>query len=150
TIPHYLDPLRLILLSYRGQKPLGPDVHTALGNWVKQGGVLIVVDDDGDPYNAVRDWWNDHGRKYATPRQHLLEQLGVSDRILGADGNPARIGKGRLAWLRQDPSQLASSPKGDADLWSCVCGAADRPGLTLKEANYLLLRRGPYVVAAGL
>ena len=46
TAPRYLDGFRLLLLTYHGMKPLSADVHAALGNWVKAGGTLVVVDDD--------------------------------------------------------------------------------------------------------
>ena len=39
-------------------KPLSADVHKPLADWVKRGGALVVVDDDSDPYLAVREWWN--------------------------------------------------------------------------------------------
>ena len=58
TLPNYLDGFRILLLSYHGMKPLTPDVHRSLAAWVKRGGMLVVCDDDTDPYNAVREWWN--------------------------------------------------------------------------------------------
>ena len=54
----YLDPFRVLFLTYQGMKPLSADVHAPLVDWVKRGGALVVVDDDSDPYNGVRDWWN--------------------------------------------------------------------------------------------
>ena len=36
TVPHYLDNFRVLFLSYDGQKPLSPEVHTPLAEWVKQ------------------------------------------------------------------------------------------------------------------
>ncbi|MDB6110103.1 MAG: hypothetical protein JWR69_1853, partial [Pedosphaera sp.] len=58
TVPKYLDGFRLLLLSYHGMKPLSAEVHGPLVKWVKQGGVLVVCDDDSDPYRKVREWWN--------------------------------------------------------------------------------------------
>ena len=69
TVDKYLDAFRVLLLTYCGQRPLTPEVHGALAKWVKAGGALIVVDDDGDPYNAVREWWNTGKMKFATPRE---------------------------------------------------------------------------------
>ena len=45
SIPHYLDGFRVLFLSYDGQKPLSPDVHAPLADWVKRGGVLVFCDD---------------------------------------------------------------------------------------------------------
>jgi hypothetical protein len=55
-----------------------------------------------------------------------------------------------LAWLRGNPAQLAASTEGDAHLARVVRQAATRSRLKWRETNWLLLRRGPYVVAAGL
>jgi hypothetical protein len=72
TLPDYLKGFRVLLLTYHGMKPLTPDVHRPLTAWVKRGGVLVVCDDDADPYNAVREWWNSDGRHYSTPREDLF------------------------------------------------------------------------------
>lgn len=145
-IKDYLDGFRILLLSYRGMKPLTPDVHTALARWVKSGGALVVCDDDGDPYNAVREWWNTGAMKYATPREHLFEQLGLKE----AMPEKAQVGKGFVIWLREDPAAIAASEKGDRRLASAVKQAAEHVHLKWRETNYLLLRRGPYAIAAGL
>src|SRR5207244_8598371 len=71
--PRFLDRYRLLLLTYEGQKPPNPEFHDALAAWVRAGGALVVVDDDRDPYCAVREWWNTPPRAYQTPRQHLCE-----------------------------------------------------------------------------
>ena len=79
TLPGFLDEQRVLLLSYQGQKPLSVDVHVSLADWVRKGGVLVMVDDDKDPYNRVREWWNNDGKNDQIPRQHLFETLGVKD-----------------------------------------------------------------------
>jgi hypothetical protein len=162
TLPNYLKGFRVLLLTYDGMKPLSPEVHPALAAWVKHGGVLIVCDDDADPYNAVREWWNSDGRHYATPRLDLFVQLGLSAQSR-ADVSPALrdarptssphfmpVGKGGVIWMHQNPAGLAASAEGDARLAATVKQAAARAGLKWRETNYLLLRRGPYVLAAGL
>ena len=50
----------------------------------RAGGVLLMVDDDRDPYNHVREWWNDNGRNGSLPRQHLFGALGLTDAELDA------------------------------------------------------------------
>jgi hypothetical protein len=152
TVPRHLDGFHLLLLTYHGMKPLSPEVHAPLADWVKRGGVLVVCDDDSDPYNGVRDWWNSDGRRYAAPRGHLFELLGIKgDRLdLTAVGRPVRVGKGALVWMRENPARLASSTEGDTQLLGVLKRAALRSRLKWRETNWLLLRRGPYVVAAGL
>jgi hypothetical protein len=148
TIPHYLDGFHILFLSYDGQKPLSPEVHAPLARWVKHGGVIVVCDQDADPYLKVRDWWNSDGRHYQTPRQHLFEQLGVTDSIPSGQFN--RIGKGGLIWLRQRPVEFSLSAEGAAEIVDAARLAAKNIDLAWRETNYLLLRRGPYIVASGL
>lgn len=153
-IPHYLDGLRVLLLTYHGMKPLAPEVHTSLAKWVQEGGVLVVCDDDSDPYHAVREWWNSEGWHYRTPREHLFAQLGFepAKHPSAAAGSLSewRFGQGSVLWLRTTGVQLASSAEGDTRLAALVGQAADLAKLKWRVTNYLLLRRGPYVIAAGL
>ena len=100
TLPDYLKAFRVLLLTYHGMKPLSPEVHQALAAWVKRGGVLVVCDDDTDPYNAVREWWNSDGRHCRTPREDLFAQLGLAGRSqasatvaqIDADVEPRTLG----------------------------------------------------------
>lgn len=156
TVPRCLDGFRILLLSYHGMKPLSPEVHPPLADWVRAGGVLIVCDDDSDPYLAVRDWWNSDGRQYRSPREHLFAQLGVDAAATNtppaAEGTPRewRCGRGTVLWLRTHGARLAASPEGDSQVTAVTREAAKRAQLDWRETNYLLLRRGPYVIAAGL
>ena len=135
-------------MSYDGQKALSPEVHAPLAEWVKRGGVLVVCDRDADPYLKVRDWWNSDGKNYATPREHLLEQLDVTDAMVTNQFN--RVGKGGLIWLHRRPVECSASPEGAAQIVEATKLAAEKAGLKWRESNYLLLRRGPYIIAAGL
>ena len=147
-VPHYLDGFRVLLLTYDGQKPLSADVHPPLAAWVKQGGVLVVGDADADPYNRARDWWNTGGLTNATPREPLFQALG-----LAAQAEPDQlhaVGKGGVIWLRQRPAQFAADAAGAERVVAATRQAATAAGLDWRETNYLLLRRGPYVIAAGL
>ena len=148
TAPHYLDNFHVLLLSYDGQKALSPEVHASLAEWVKRGGVLIVCDRDADPYLKVRDWWNSDGKNYATPREHLFDLLGLGAST--ATNQFVQIGKGGLIWLRERPAELSASAAGAAQVVAATELAAKKAGLKWRETNYLLLRRGPYLIAAGL
>jgi hypothetical protein len=130
TVADYLMPFRVLLLSYQGQKPLTPEVHEAVAKWVKAGGKLIVVDDDSDPYNKVREWWNTGALHFATPREHLFETVGAAN----------------LTWIKENPVAIASAADKETELVAQVKAHAKN----WKETNYLLLRRGPYVIASGL
>jgi len=145
TLPGYLDGLKVILMTYEGMKPLTPDVHEAISKWVRSGGTLVFVDDDSDPFLKAREWWNSDGQRYSTPRQHLFEKLGVSglQEIEEVD-----IEKGRLVYLRRSPTAIAHDVHGASWLFDKV--RKNTQGFKWVESGSLVLRRGPYIVAAGL
>ena len=111
---------QVLLMTYEGMKPMSPNVHGALADWVRQGGTLVFLGDDSDPYNGVRSWWNDPGKRmaYKAPREHLFEQFGLGrDASRGAH----QIGKGFLIF---DPTRPAAlTHRKDAD-HSLACGPA--------------------------
>jgi len=148
TAPKYLDGFRVLLLSYDGQKPLSADVHPPLAAWVKRGGILVVCDKDADPYNGVRDWWNSGGLSYATPREPLFETLGLARQAEPDKLHP--VGKGGVIWLRERPAQFSADVAGAGRVVDAARQAIQAAGLRWRETNYLLLRRGPYVIGAGL
>jgi hypothetical protein len=149
AIPGALAPFKVLLLTYEGMKPMGPEAHLALAGWINQGGALVFVDDDADPYNTVRAWWNDRARgmAYHAPREHLFAQLG-----LAADVAPGRyrVGKGLVRFDRLSPAALTYQAGGSGVVRALVRSACEAIGLPYRETSYLSLRRGPYVVAAGL
>jgi hypothetical protein len=152
TIPRFLDDVRILLLSYHGMKPLSADVHAVLAAWVKSGGVLIVCDDDSDPYNRVREWCNSGDRHFSTPREDLFGRLGLVGQKpeVFADGKLIVLEKGGLIWLHENPAALASDAAGDERVVAAVRQAANRQEMPWHETSYLSLRRGPYLIAAGL
>jgi hypothetical protein len=142
----FLDPYKLLLLTYDGQKPPSPEFHTALAAWVKAGGALIVLDDDKDPYNRATDWWNSDGNHFATPRDHLFEVLGLPPSAIGLHA----VGKGYVLYESQSPAAITYLPNGGSVVHDLVQSVAKSAHLPLKETNALILRRGPYVIAAGM
>ena len=146
--PDFLKPYRVLLLTYEGQKPPAPAVHDVLAAWVRAGGALVVVDDDRDPYNAVRDWWNTPLLTWKTPREALFATLGLPPNALGAH----RVGKGMVLRVADSPARLASQAGGANTVRQLVRDAlaATKGAPAFTPTNALILRRGPYVVAAGL
>ncbi len=149
TVPGALSRQKVLLMTYEGMKPMVPEVHDALADWVKQGGALIFLGDDSDPFNAVRAWWNDpkSARTYKAPRAHLFERFGLpADSAAGVH----KVGKGSVVYDIASPAALTYRSDGAAHLLALVKRACESVGLAYAETNHLTLRRGPYVVAAGL
>jgi len=146
TAKGFLNPYKVLLLSYDGQKPPSPAFHTALAAWVRAGGALIVLDDDKDPYNHAKDWWNSNGNHFDTPRDHLFKALGLAPDAKGLHA----VGRGYVLYEAQSPATLTYSPSGAKVVTDLLGTAAKAIHLPLKETSALILRRGPYIVAAGL
>ena len=142
----FLNPYKVLLLTYEGQKPPVPEIHAALAKWVRNGGALVIMDNDSDPYNAVREWWNEGGNNYATPRQHLMETLGLNKDFVGGQ----KVGQGFVIREAVSPAALSYQKNGDEVLRAATQRAAAAIGLPWRESNALVLSRGPFVVAAGL
>jgi hypothetical protein len=142
----FLSRYKVLLLTYEGQKPPSPAFHKNLAAWVKAGGALIVVDDDRDPYNRATEWWNTNGNHFATPRDPLFRTLGLRPGVPGV--HP--VGKGFVLYTPQSPSALTYSKSGSETVMHLLQTAAAAIHLSLHTANALILRRGPYIIAAGL
>lgn len=152
TVPGYLNSFKALFLTYTGMKPLSPDVHPPIVEWIQAGGHLVVVDDDQDPYHRVREWWNTGPMNYGSPREHLFSLLPLSleARNLLQSGEPQKVGAGSVVWIRKNPATLAASSEGDAFLTQSLHDVFQRAALKWRVTNYLLLRRGPYLIGAGL
>jgi hypothetical protein len=146
-LTNFLARQDLLLMSYQGMKPPGPEAHEALAEWVRAGGVLVFWDDDSDPYNGVREWWNMGAFRFKTPRAHLFQQLGLPE---DASPGPHKVGKGTVWFQPSNPVALAYDSKGDETLLKVAREAAKGSRMAWRESDHLMLRRGPYVIAAGL
>lgn len=138
---------RVLLLSYSNLKPMSADVNRQIAQWVKCGGALVYSSRDDDPFQRVMEWWNQRGNDYAAPSEHLFELMGMPRR---APEGEYRYGRGRVYVLRHDPKEYVMQSGGDSLLVSTVERAyhPSRRSPRLQMKNSLVLRRGPYVVAA--
>jgi hypothetical protein len=143
---NFLKPYRVLLLTYEGQKPPTPEFHNTLAKWVKDGGALIVVDNDADPYHKVREWWNTAPNAFATPRHHLFRALGLADDATGQH----KVGKGTVIRLNESPAALTYRKEGAEQIRTTLRDALKAIGERWTTASGLVLRRGPYLVCAGL
>lgn len=146
-VPGYLDSFRVLALSYEFMKPLKPGTHLALAQWVRQGGSLIYVGADADPFHEAREWWNQAQQPYKSPAEHLFETLELTRQ---PQAGLHACGKGHVLIERCHPAFFTRSPE-NADRWrQLVRKAVEAAGGNYQESNYLRLRRGPYVIAAVL
>lgn len=126
-----LDRYKTLLLSYEGQKPPRPEFHDALAAWVRNGGALIIVDNDGDPFNKVREWWNSGDMHYATPRHHLFEKLGLATDAVGLH----KVGRGAVVFEIHSPSRLSRKSGGADQVRTAVKQAMAQTGQMWKESS---------------
>ncbi len=79
----YLDPYKVILLSYDIMKPIRPEYNQAIADWVKKGGVLVFFGGT-DAYNALPEWWRKRG--YNSPQADLYSRLGAPNDFISLVG----------------------------------------------------------------
>ncbi|TJY41114.1 hypothetical protein E5161_15585 [Cohnella pontilimi] len=146
--PGYLEDYRLLILSYEFMKPEFPDLHNALAQWVRDGGALIYVGDDSDPYHKVKEWWNQGKRVYPSPREHLFECLGLA---VNSQEGLTPVGKGWVNFLRVRPDRLAESAESAERLRAAVretMAALNVGEMRWNPTNHFMMKRGPYVIAS--
>jgi hypothetical protein len=135
-------------MTYEGMKPMTPVADRALADWIKAGGALVFVDDDRDPYNKIKGCWNAAGvSNPRSPREALFERIGLGK---GLGPGEHRVGKGIVIFDTSSPAGLSHKRDGAAQVQSLVRQACKAIGLDYREAGHMVLRRGPYVIAAGL
>ena len=114
-------------------KPLTADVHKALAAWVKDGGTLIVVDDDSDPFNEVTEWWNSDGMTFRTPRAHLFQLLGLRDVEFDGSSASRKVGRGSVLWLKQNPVSITADPDNERVIVEKIRAHLDVPAQSGKR-----------------
>lgn len=74
TEPGYLDPYKVLLVSFDYLKPRRKQEVDALAAWVRAGGEMIVCGGN-DAYNNLDLWWKHEG--HPSPHAYLLKALGL-------------------------------------------------------------------------
>jgi len=149
ALPGYLAAFDVLVLSYDVMKPPQMAAHTALAAWVRGGGVLLYWGSaTPGPFDTIPAWWNQGRNQYTQPFEHLAEFLQIS-RVPDIQ----RVGDGAVLWVAASVTELAQSGA-LADQYCETVRAAyaasrARAG-AWRSADALVLRRGPYVVAAAL
>ena len=145
--PATLSDVKVLLMSYSNMKPLDPQAHSHIADWVKEGGVLLYSGRDDDPFQTVREWWNTGGNSYAAPSDHLFSLMGIR---AGASEGQYSYGKGTVYIMRHDPKEYVLPEGGDSRFVETV-GKLYRDSAKageMKMKNNFCLERGPYTIAA--
>jgi hypothetical protein len=142
-----LKNIKVLVMSYSNMKPVSAQIHEQLTAWVKQGGVLIYVGRDDDPYQSVMEWWDTKGNDFKAPSAHLFKLLGINPTD---DNQRFTVGKGSVYVLRQNPKEFVMQANNDDSFIKTVKQAyeKDAKGGTLTFKNSMYLERGPYDVVS--
>ncbi len=108
-----LDNIKILFLTYEGQKPLTPAYHDVIAKWVRAGGALVYVGDGSDPYHHVEAWWNGDGANDRTPADDLFDRFALDN---AARNEFFPVGAGRVRILKARPRKLARYPQGDEEI----------------------------------
>jgi hypothetical protein len=91
-----LKNIKVLVMSYSNMKPMSPDAHTYLANWVKRGGVLIYCGRDDDPYQTVFEWWNTKGNHFKAPSEHLFKLMNIHPALSDDHAQKFNVGQGTV------------------------------------------------------
>ena len=145
--PETLRGVKVLLMSYSNLKPMDPEAHQHLADWVKRGGVIVYSGRDDDPYQNVYEWWNQGNNHFTAPSQHLFALMGMPE---NPSSGEFKYGKGRVFVRRQNPKEYIMEEGGAEQFVKTVIRAYAAAGKKMEEKNSLLLQRGPYVIVAAL
>lgn len=140
---------KVLLMSYSNMKPLSPEAHTYIAQWVKAGGVLVYSGLDSDPFQTVQEWWNTGGNKYTAPSNHLFEQMNIA--VSPKEGEYS-YGKGTIYIIRTDPKDFVLKADNDKQLLDVVKRMYEQKANAGKLIfkNNFYLQRGAYDLVAVL
>ncbi|MDG3583007.1 hypothetical protein [Galbibacter pacificus] len=144
-----LKHIKVLVMSYSNMKPTSPKVHKQIAKWVKNGGVLVYVGADNDPYQKVMEWWNQDTYAYEKPSLHLFEQMDIK---APSEGNSYTFGKGFVHLIKENPKEFVLNTDADQHYVDIVKKAYEEEAKAGKIIfkNSFLLSRGYFDVAAVL
>lgn len=138
-----LKDTKILLMTYSNMKPLSPETHKYLSEWVKKGGIIIYNGCDNDPYQTVYEWWNTGKNKYTAPADHLFEMMNIEK---SPKEGEYKYGKGIVYVSRHDPKEYVLTKQGDKafiDVVKRLYEQKARDGKLVFKNNFLL-QRGNY------
>ena len=139
----YLSRFDVIVLSYESFKPADPAMHACLVDWVRQGGVLVVLGGHGDALDACTDfWWHRHNCDSAL--EALLSELGGTASQEGL----WPVGDGWVLRNPISPAQFAQPSVAEQMYLPLIHQAVSKVGKgRLHESGSFCMQRGPFVIA---
>lgn len=142
-----LKDLKVLVMTYSNMKPMDPEAHVHIADWVRKGGALIYCGSDSDPFQTVREWWNTGSSAFDAPSDHLFSLMGIQP---GAPEGNYEYGEGTVRILRKDPKEYVLVPDADGGLLDAVKELYAISGGILEFKNSFRLSRGPYELVAVL
>ena len=142
-----LRDVKVLVMTYSNMKPMDPEAHTHLAEWVRKGGRIIYSCRDTDPFQTVQEWWNTGDCHFAAPADHLFGLMGIP---AGAEEGVYPVGKGAVCILRQDPKEYVLTADADGKLMEAVEKMYAAAGGAVEYKNHFRLTRGPYELVAVL
>ena len=137
-----LEGVGVLLMTYSNMKPMDPQAHRFLADWVARGGKLLYCGTDKDPFQGVQEWWNTGDNHYAAPADHLFSLMGIE---AGAQEGLYPFEKGQVRIVRQDPKDFVLTEEGEAPLRKAMESLVGT-----MASRTLRLERGPYLIVAAL
>lgn len=143
--PDALKDIRVLIMSYSNMKPLKKEYHGALKKWAKDGGRIIYCGRDQDPFQSIREWWNEEGKIERSPATRLMQDL-MYEKQEDPTSSRTDIPSSayRIAWIKQDPKEFVMQAGGDEPLLKEI----EKTGVELEEKNVFHLQRGAFDVVA--
>ena len=138
--------LQILVMSYSNMKPMKPEYHDYLADWVKKGGVLVYCGEDIDPYQSVLEWWNTNGNQYKAPSEHLFEKMNLCSK---PENGSYQYGKGTVIVMREDPKNFVLKAGNDQKYFETISSAYRKKlGKEIITKNNFVVERGVYTIAA--
>lgn len=144
--PNAWEDTKVLMMTYSNMKPLRKEMNEQIAQWVKEGGSLIYISRDKDPFQTVREWWNTDGLHFKSPADHLFQLLNIKEQ---ASEGIYRREKGNVLIIRKDPKEFVLQANQDSKLVKAVAQLYQKTtGEALQFKNHLCLQRGNYILAS--
>lgn len=139
----YNNLFKIIVISFEEWKPLSETMNLALVDWVRGGGTLIVLGQDGDALDRCQNfWWHKIG--FSSPLAHLLAKLERKNK----NTTSWRLGKGYVFRNKISPREFADPKIARKDYISLLEAAVKQTtGKTLSRPGNFCMRRGAFLIA---